>query len=311
MKKVVVLVLALSLSLANISCKKSVKELEKAVANVNIDSSKDANAIIDFNNNFIDSYKNASNHIEGIVKYSNAAVIKAKGGDVLMMPMVMGIMDYSFSKIKGVPSGFGKDKKSIEADFKIYTEKKEAISKKYEELKSYISAEDFKDDKGAKAEAIQKEIEENAKAFFIAGENILAKIKPATDEAENIILKDHPLKDYILSSKSIMNSLDDIFGTIDKQYSGQFNEAELQKKYDEFEKAVNANSQMEFKVKDGQYSHKKTQFDNFNKQSTEFLGSFRKLIRDAKESGKITDGDLSIIESSYNSVLSSYNSFVK
>jgi hypothetical protein len=38
----------------------------------------------------------------------------------------------------------------------------------------------------------------------------MAKIKPATDAAEEMILKDHPMKEYIISSKNVMNSLDSV-----------------------------------------------------------------------------------------------------
>jgi hypothetical protein len=273
-------------------------------------SETDANAIIDFNNNFIDSYKSTSKHIERILKYADEAVAKSKGENVLIMPIVLSSMDYSFSKIKEVPSGFDKEKAAIEKEFSIYKAKKENIDKKIEELKSYMTSEDYKDDKGAKAEAIRKEIEADANAFYTAGENIMTRIKPATDAAEEIILKDHPMKEYIISSKNLMNSLDSVIDVLGKQYSGQFNEAEAQKKYDEYAK-LEANAKLNFDVKDRQYSYKKSQFEIFNKNASNFLDLYRKLIRDAKEKGKIQDNDIQQIDSSYESVLSAYNSFVK
>ncbi|MEI3789734.1 MULTISPECIES: DUF3829 domain-containing protein [unclassified Chryseobacterium] len=309
MRKIIVLAMALTFtSVSVISCKKDVSKLGKSV--LNLGGADEANAIIDFNNNFLDSYKNTSKHIESILRYADGAVAKAKGGNAMIMP-VIGSMDYSFSKIKEIPSGFGKDKAAIEADFNTYKAKKESIEKKFEELKSYMNSEDYKDDKGAKAEAITKDIETEAQALFTSGENVVAKIKPATDAAEEVVLKDHPMKEYIISSKSVMNSLDSNIDVLDKQYSGKFNEAEAQKKYDELAKAVEANSKLEFNVKDPQYSYKKTLFESFNKSASSFLDTYRKLIRDAKGSGKISDSDIQQIDSSYESVLNSYNSFVK
>ncbi|WP_063962897.1 DUF3829 domain-containing protein [Chryseobacterium kwangjuense] len=310
MRKIIVLAMALTLtSVSVISCKKDVSKLGKSM--MNIGGANDANAIIEFNNNFLDSYKSTSRHIESIMKYADAALAKAKGQDVLIMPIVISSMDYSFSKIKEVPSGFDKDKATIESDFNTYKAKKESIEKKFEELKSYMTSEDYKDDKGAKAETLSKEIETEAKALFIAGENVVAKIKPATDAAEEVILKDHPMKEYIISSKGVMNSLDSNLDVLDKQYAGTFNEAEVQKKYDELAKAVEANSKLEFNVKDPQYSYKKSQFESFNKTASGFLDTYRKVIRDSKGTGKISDSDIQQIDSSYESVLNSYNSFVK
>lgn len=309
MKKIIVLAMALSLTVTVVSCKKGAEKFGNAV--LNMGSETEANAIIDFNNNFIDSYKSTSRHIERILKYADNAVAKSKGKNVLIIPITLTSMDYSFSKIKEIPSGFDKDKAAIEKEFSIYKTKKENIDKKVEELKSYMTSEDYKDDKGAKAEAIRKEIEDNVNALYTAGESIMIKIKPATDAAEEIILKDHPMKEYIISSKNVMNSMDSVIDLLEKQYSGQFNEAEAQKKYDEYAKALEANAKLNFDVKDQQYSSKKSQFESLNKNASNFLDLYRKLIRDAKEKGKIQDNDIQQIDSSYESVLGAYNSFVK
>lgn len=309
MRKVIVCMLALSITSAYISCGKGAEKLGKAVMNLN--GADDANSIIDFNNNLLDSYKSTSRHLEGILKYADAAAAKSKGERVMVMPIVISSMDYSLEKIKEVPSGFGKDKTSIEAELKTYKAKKENIEKKFEELKSYIKSEDYKDDKGAKADAIKKELDADAEAFFTSGENLIAKIKPATDTAEEMVLKDHPMKEYIISSKNIMNSLDSVIGLLDKQYADKFNEAEAQKKYDELAKAVESNSKLDFNIKDQQYAFKKSLFESYNKSASAFLDTYRKLIRDSKASGKISDSNIQQIDSSYESVLNAYNSFVK
>jgi len=310
MRKIIVLALALTFtSVGVISCKKDISKLGQSV--INLGGAEDANAIIEFNNNFLDSYKSTSRHIESILKYADAASAKAKGENVTIMPIVINSMDFSFGKIKDVPSGFGKDKAAIEADFNTYKAKKESIQKKFDELKSYMTSEDYKDDKGAKADAITKDIETEAQALFTSGENLIIKIKPGTDAAEEVVLKDHPMKEFIISSKSVMTSLESTIDVLDKQYSGKFNEAEIQKKYDELSKAVEANSKMNFDVKDPQYSYKKSQFESFNKSASDFLDIYRKLIRDSKGTGKISDSDIQQVDSSYESVLNSYNSFVK
>lgn len=308
MKKMMMIALALSVSVTVVSCKKGIDKIENAVKQAGEDQSQ---AIIDFNNNFLESYKSSSRHVDNIIKYAEAAVKKSKGETVYSMPVVINSMDYSLSKIKGVPSGFDSEQKIIEADLNTYKAKRESIEKKYEELKSYITSEDYKDDQGAKALALQKDIDAEAKAFFTVGENIVTKIKPATEAAEEIILKDHPMRDYIVSSKSVMNDLDAVMDILDKQYTQGFNEAEAQKKYNELEKAVDINAKKEFDVKAQQYAYKKTQFENFNKNAGDFLDKYRKLIRDSKSSNRIPDSNIQEISSAYDSVLNSYNSFVQ
>ncbi len=308
MKKIITIALALSVSVTAVSCKKSLNKIENAVEKSGEDQSQ---AIIDFNNNFLESYKSTSRHVENIIQYAEAAVKKSQGETVYSMPMVISSMDYSLSKIKGVPSGFDSDQKIIETELATYKTKREILDKKYEELKSYITSEDYKDDQGAKALALQKDIDAEAKAFFMAGENIVTKIKPATEAAEEVILKDHPMRDYIISSKSVMNDLDATMDVLDKQYAQGFNEAEAQKKYNELEKAVDVNAKKQFDVDGQQYANKKTLFENFNKRASEFLDKYRKLIRDSKAANKIPDSNIQEISSAYDSVLNSYNSFVQ
>ena len=199
MKKTITIAVLAALPLFMTSCKKDATGSKNSTVEVKED---DANAVIDFNNKFLKQYKSRTSSIESIIKYANDAVKKSSGGDVLIMSMVSPSFESAMDKIDAVPAGFGKVKGDIEKDFKIFSETSASIKSKYEELKSYMSAEDYKDDKGAKAKKIQTEIEATAKDFVDAAERILVKIKPAADAAEEITLKDHPLKKYILSSKS-------------------------------------------------------------------------------------------------------------
>ena len=81
---------------------------------------------------------------------------KSSGGDVLIMSMVSPSFESAMDKIESVPAGFGKVKGDIEKDFKIFNETSASIKSKYDELKSYMSAEDYKDDKGAKAKKFRQ-----------------------------------------------------------------------------------------------------------------------------------------------------------
>ena len=78
MKKIIVLAMALTFtSVSVVSCKKDISKLGKSV--LDIGGTENANAIIDFNNNFLDSYKSSSKHVDAILKYAEAAVAKSKG----------------------------------------------------------------------------------------------------------------------------------------------------------------------------------------------------------------------------------------
>jgi hypothetical protein len=91
MKKMTMIALALSVSVTVVSCKKGLDKIENAVKQAGEDQSQ---AIIDFNNNFLESYKSSSRHVDNIIKYAEAAVKKSKGETVYSMPMVINSMDY-------------------------------------------------------------------------------------------------------------------------------------------------------------------------------------------------------------------------
>lgn len=308
MKKIVLIIGMLSVVSLQVSCKKD-GDNGKAPTTAKVDNSDDASSIIKFNNNILAEYKSKTKDIEDILKYADAAVKKSSGEEVFFMPIVS--PSFTNKEAEAVPKAFGKDKDILDKDFKIFKEKYDNIKKKLEELKSYIAAEDYKDDKGRKASVIYKEMEADSEQFFISGENILDKMKPAVDVAEEISLKDHPLRKYIISSKKVNNDMDQAFSILDKQFAAEkFNETEAQKAYDNLAKSLEANVATKFDVKDTQYAYKTNSYDYYNKSVSSYLDNFRKLIRDSKASGKISKSDIDTMDRAYDSAITSYNSFV-
>lgn len=308
MKKIILIIGMFSVAGLQISCKKD-GDSAKASTTAKVDNMDDANSIIEFNNNILAEYKSKTKEIESILKYADAAVKKSSGEKVLFMPMVM--PSITIKKADAVPDAFGKEKSVLDKSFKVFKEKYDNIKKKLEQLKSYIAAEDYKDDNGNKASAIYKEIEADSEQFFSAGENILDKMKPAVDVAEEISLKGHPLRKYIVSSKKVNDDMDQAFSILDKQFVAEkFDETEAQKAYDNLAKSLETNVALTFDVKDKQYSYKAKSYENYNKKISDYLDKFRKLIRDSKASGSISESDINTMDSAYDSAISSYNSFV-
>lgn len=308
MKKVILIVGMLSVATFQISCKKD-GDIANSKSNAKVDNMDDANSLVDFNNDMLAEYKSKTEVVDRILQYASQAVKKASGeNNVMLMPIISTVF---VKKVDTVPKAFGKDKDVLDKELKTFKDKYDNIKKKAEELKSYMSAEDYKDDKGAKAASLYKEIEADANIFLTAGDAILDKMKPAVDVAEQVTLKDHPLKDYIISSKKVLNALDASYAIVDKQFvSGKFNEAEAQKSYDDLAKSLEANVAQKFDVKDAQYAHKSTSYDDFNKKISNYLDGFRKVIRDSKAAGSISESDINTMDSDYDSVINSYNSFV-
>ncbi|WP_300671362.1 DUF3829 domain-containing protein [Soonwooa sp.] len=310
MKKVFLIVGALALAGMSTSCKKD-GATDSSKSEATVKGADDANDIIDFNNKIIEEYKKKSKRVDNILQYVDKALAKSKGENVPFIPSVMPMISFGKKEATEVPKAFGKDKDAMDKSYAGFKSSFETIEKKFDELKSYMSAEDYKDDKGAKADALAKEIEAASSTFFSSGDAIMKTMKPIADKAEEITLKDHPLKDYIISSKTILNNLDASYDAMDKSFAaGKYNEAEVQKAYDELEKSLKVNQAKKFEVKDTSYSSKGGYYDSFNKNISDYLDDLRKEMRDCKASGKVSESTMSSLDSSYDSAISSYNNFI-
>lgn len=311
MKKILLIVGALTITNITLSCKKDGETAIGSKTDIKVDNSTDADAIIDFNNKYIDEYQKKSKFVNEVISYANAALEKSKGGNVLIMPLVIPPILSVNGKVAEVPKSFGKIKDNIDTSFKTYTSTYDVINATYDALKSHMAAEDYKDDKGAKVEIMVKEIQENSTQFLDSGDNILLVMNDAVDKAEEITLKDHPIKDYIIASKKVMKELDQSYNVLEKQLvANKYDDVATQKAYDSLEKALTSNRNKKFETKDSAFQYKGNSYDSFNKSISNYLDSMRKLMRDAKASGKISEADLNTIDSRYDSAISSYNTFI-
>lgn len=192
---------------------------------------------------------------------------------------------------------------SLKANFKN-------IQTKYDELYAYLKAEDFKDDTGAKGKKMVTEIRNLMDQFYKKNDEIAAKLSKLTNSAETIILKDHPLKDYILAfkedSKAVTEFVDISFESPENY---QTIEPKLTAAYQKLEKLNLAHSAM--KVPDNkEFPGRGSAFEQFNKSVNEFLAEARKMMRNATESGEIAQNDLDALTRNEELIRQVYNTFV-
>lgn len=179
-----------------------------------------------------------------------------------------------------------------------------ALSK---ELVTYKEAQDWKDDKGKKLGEIRTKAEALMSENRKAADALFATLEKKADVAEVEILKDHPLKDQILSSKEILNLVQKI---VDDSY--EFDDVnayktKFEQQYQQLEKLHTANIA---KTLPSSESSKSRSYQNFNDAVNEFLGDMRIAKRSLAENGSSLNSDLDRLDSQAKTVLSDYNSFV-
>ena len=275
---------------------------------------QEANEVIEYYNNALELYKTYNNsYINQGVNYIQKAqeyVEKKATGALAIKPIKPIFMIISPTKEnKEVPKAFGDKQETIKKAMKEMKQSVEAIRNLIDATTSYLDTENYKDDNGKKLNDHQKEAESQALAFDKNAKTLLDTMKPIVAQAEESSLEDHPLKEHILSSKSLIAQTENFIKEVETQAENErLDDAKLQNLYTAIEEQVAKNEKLEISNKE--YASRKSSFEFFNKSVREYLGAARKLIRNAKEAKEFSERDYQELNSNYNQLINAYNNFV-
>lgn len=306
------LLLALT-TVGTVSCKGEGKGSADTVETADLNE-ESANLMIESSNKLLDLSRKRNGNIDRALNYTEQVADYISGKRTAIKPslvMIPIIGTNAFNKKEGdLADAFGTKKDEVAKLHEETNTKFKLMTDKSNELKSYMDAEDFKDDKGEKAKTIIAEIEKAIDEYYAANTSLLNLTQPMADKAEEVILKDHPLKDYIIGAKKAMNSVEKSYSLFADQYNNEaLDLAALKASYAEIEK-ISIAMKKDFSVKDTNYTNKKGYYENFTKGIEEYLGEFRKNLRNVEEKKKIELNDVESIERAYDNAISKYNNFV-
>jgi len=183
------------------------------------------------------------------------------------------------------------------------------IKDTYKALNDYIKAEDWKDDKSAKGNKLIDSIYSMSKTYYKYDENLLAKLEVIGDDAERIVLKTHPLKEYIFAMKDDRKAVGDFNKLIIETKNFKAEEGKIKSAYETLVAQNTKHTEMaapdatKFPSKDGS-------FKNFNESFKDYLIEAKKTIRDASASGKLAESDLEDLIRKHDYMRTTYNYFV-
>jgi hypothetical protein len=200
-----------------------------------------------------------------------------------------------------------KDQKFFKDSISKYKELFETMKATNNRMHEYITAEDFKDDKGAKGYAIIDTLRNQIAELYSLKTAIVKQVEVVADESEQIILKDSPLKDYIIAMKKDManiRSFIDLLGSEEK-YAGI--EAKAKAQYDSLEKAQAEHAQIN--IENAKKANEDHSFNTFYDDFHKLLLNARKRMRDAGDKGHFESYDLESLDSDYDSLVRDYNNF--
>ncbi|RBQ08711.1 DUF3829 domain-containing protein [Pedobacter miscanthi] len=307
---------ALALVLSVTACKNGGKKDSNGKTTYVEADEKDVNAIIEYNNVMVSFTDKNNSYLKSLE--SNLDRIEkglAKPNDRfaflgLMTPFSMSTFSNSKIKPDTPPSALSSDdQKFFKENVVSMTGVLDKIKATYKSLDEYIKAEDWKDDKGVKGKALVDSIYSMGKKYYTYDEVILAKLNVIGDDAERVILKTHPLKEYIFALKDDRSKVAEFTKLLASNKNYKAIEAKAKTAYQSLEDQYNKQVAMpapdatKFPGKDGY-------FKNFNESLNDYLIAARKMMRDASASGKLTEYNIEELVRKQDSMRSAYNNFV-
>lgn len=220
--------------------------------------------------------------------------------------------DLSHSKLKPEtpPSALSSDdQKYFKENVAGLNETLTKIKDTYKSLDDYIKAEDWKDDKSAKGNKLIDSIYSMSKTYYKYDENLLAKLEVIGDDAERIVLKTHPLKEYIFAMKDDRKAVGDFNKLIIGAKNFKADEGKIKSAYEALVAQNTKHTEMDapdatkFPSKDGS-------FKTFNESFKDYLIEAKKAIRDASAAGKLTEDHAEDLIRKYDYMRTTYNYFV-
>ncbi|RBL88846.1 hypothetical protein [Chitinophaga flava] len=195
-------------------------------------------------------------------------------------------------------------KEKVASSSKAFTK----IQDYYKQLQDYLKAEDYKDDKSVKGLALVDSIRSSTQLLIAEKAVLIKKVNEIADASEAIVLKDSPLKDYIIAMKADLKSVREFVGLMENggaDYNSIKDKADAA--YAALEKAYGEHSQLS--LDNAKKEHKDSYYKLFYDRFHEILLETKKTMRDGAEKGKLTENQVENLSRNYDYLIERYNSF--
>lgn len=189
-----------------------------------------------------------------------------------------------------------------------YNAKFEKMNTDYKQLKDYLTAQDYKDDKGAKGYALIDTIRGTVQKLYTGKIVLMKKVNEIADAAEIVVLKDSPLKEYIIAMKTDMKNIRNFVDLLsDNANSYTKISSQAQAGFAALESAQAKNAGLN--IENAKKANKEGNYKNFYESFHNLLLRTKKTLRDAGENGRLTSSDIEGLDSGYDGLIRNYNYF--
>ncbi|MFD2286568.1 DUF3829 domain-containing protein [Pedobacter petrophilus] len=308
--------LAIAVAISFTACKGGDKKETAAKTEYAAAGNDDANQIVEYNNVLVsltdqnNAYlKRVGENLQKLAKgLANPNDRFAFIG--IVSPFSSSGFSHSELKPETPPSSLSNaDQKYFKENVAGLNETLAKIKDTYKALDDYIKAEDWKDDKSAKGNKLIDSIYSMNKTYYKYDENLLARLEVIGDDAERVILKTHPLKEYIFAMKDDRKAVGEFNKLLIETKDFKANEAKIKSAYETL--AAQNTKHIEMSAPDAtKFPSKDGAFKTFNDSFKDYLIEAKKAIRDASVDGKLTQGHAEDLIGKYEYMRTTYNYFV-
>jgi hypothetical protein len=296
---------------------KSNKAADSVVSPANAGSANEAGRIIEYTNLVVDMANSHNSYIKNILNNTNRIESGLKNpknlfafaGIITPHLIQAGLRNMNGVTIEKPIDELGKGN---QAYFKTQITQYNATFKKlqndYELLDDYIKAQDYKDDQGTKGYTLIDTIRNTVQKLYTGKAVLMKKVNEVADAAEVVILKDSPLKEYIIAMKTDMKNFRDFVDLLannGKNYAKIRDKVQVSYKNLEAAQAKNAS----LNIDNAKKANKDGSYKRFYEEFHDILLRTRKTLRDAGTAGKLTEADIDGLDSDYDGLIRNYNYF--
>jgi hypothetical protein len=278
-------------------------------------SSESASNIIEYTNKVVDMSNDHNKYFDRLT--DNVEKIDKALANPNDRYAFMGIMkpfetpSHNFGKVKveePVSDLSKEDQKFFKEKVTAYLAHYADLKATYQKMDDYLTAEDYKDDKGAKGRELNDSLKSKITKAYELKSELMKKVETVADASEVVILKDSPVKDYIIAMKGDIKAARELIDLMQENADKYPSVADKVKaQYDALEKAQAEHAKID--IANAKKANKEISYNNFYDRLHDFLLDTKKIMRDAAEKGEITESNGSTLDSDYDSLISSYNSF--
>ncbi|MGY0036569.1 hypothetical protein [Pedobacter sp. NJ-S-72] len=152
-------------------------------------------------------------------------------------------------------------------------------------MDDYVKAQDYKDDKGTKGYLLIDTIRNTVQKLYTGKIVLMKKVNELADAAEVVVLKDSPLKEYIIAMKTDMKnfrSFVDLLANHGNDYTKISDKVQAGYKNLEAAQIKNAN----LNIDNAKKANKDAEYKRFYESFHDLLIRTKKTLRDAGTAGK-------------------------